>query len=121
MNDNAANLCDALRDVEWKDQTPVTSNNESKFSIPGQNFPQPSNPSTKIDYRLNKPSRVRLSVYDITGREVNRLVDQHQDIGEYCVEWKGNSNYGGQLASGMYFAKLSVDNESISRKIVLTK
>ena len=49
----------------------------------GQNFPNPFNPSTILTYRLKVPAQVRLSIFDITGREVTRLVDQYQYVGEY--------------------------------------
>ena len=92
----------------------------SRFVL-NQNFPNPFNPSTKITYRLNKPALVKLSVYDITGREVNRLVDRYQSVGDYNISWNSNDDNGQKMASGMYFARLNVDNESVSRKMVMTK
>jgi flagellar hook assembly protein FlgD len=70
---------------------------------------------------LNKAAQVRLSVYDITGREVNRLIDQYQNVGEHSIAWNSNDQGGQKMASGLYFARLTVDNESVSRKMVMTK
>jgi hypothetical protein len=121
-NRNADSLGVAINDLYWSNKPTLTaSNNEPKSFLLGQNFPNPFNPSTKIAYRLNKAAQVRLSVYDMTGREVNRLIDQYQSVGEYNVEWNGNANNGQRMASGMYFTHLSVDNESVSRKMVMTK
>jgi hypothetical protein len=120
-NNNADSLGVMINTLEWSNRTLYTANDESKSFVLGQNFPNPFNPSTKIGYRLNKAAQVRLSIYDITGREVNRLVDQYQYVGEYTKEWNSQASSGEKLASGMYFARLTVDNESVSRKLVMTK
>jgi hypothetical protein len=120
-NSQADSLGVAINNLDLNNKTILAvNNNESKSFLLGQNFPNPFNPSTRISYSLNKAAQVRLSVYDISGREVNRLVDQYQNVGQYNVEWNSNSHEQ-KLASGMYFARLSVDNESVTRKMVLTK
>jgi hypothetical protein len=120
-NSKADSLGIGLRNLEWNNTSIFASTNEEKTFVLGQNFPNPFNPSTQIAYRLNKAAQVRLSIYDITGREVNRLVDQYQYVGEYKVEWNSNSTTGQTLASGMYIARLTVDNESVSRKMIMAK
>jgi FlgD Ig-like domain len=121
-NKNADSLGVAINNLDWNNKSVLIANNtESKSFAFGQNFPNPFNPSTKIAYRLNKPAQVRLSVYDITGREVNRLVDRYQSVGDYNISWNSNDDNGQKMASGMYFARLNVDNESVTRKMVMTK
>jgi hypothetical protein len=111
-----------ITNLEWNDKVFYTTNtDEQKLFVFGQNFPNPFNPSTILTYRLNKAGQVRLSIYDITGREVNRLIDQYQYAGDYNVKWDSNSNNGIKMASGMYVARLDVDNISASRKMLLTK
>ena len=119
-NSQADSLGVAVNNLDLNNKNILATNNGSKSFVLGQNFPNPFNPSTRIAYSLNKAAQVRLSVYDITGREVNRLVDQYQNVGEYHVEWNSNS-HDQKLASGLYFARLIVDNESITRKMVMTK
>jgi len=87
----------------------------------GQNYPNPFNPSTMLKYRLQSQGQVRLSIYDIRGCEVTRLVDQFQNQGDYEIEWKSKSDAGYTMSSGMYIARLTVNNVSVSRKILLTK
>ena len=121
-NKNADSLGVAINNLDWSNKSVfIANNNESKSFAFGQNFPNPFNPTTKITYRLNKPAQVRLSVYDITGREVNRLVDRYQSVGDYNISWNSNDDNGQKMASGMYFARLNVDNENVSRKMVMTK
>jgi hypothetical protein len=121
-NSNADSLGVAINNLDWSNKSVfIANNNESKSFALGQNFPNPFNPTTKITYRLNKSAQVRLSVYDIAGREVNRLVDRYQSVGDYNISWNSNDDNGQKMASGMYFARLNVDNESVSRKMVITK
>jgi FlgD Ig-like domain len=121
-NKNADSLSVAINNLDWSNKPIITANkNESKSFAYSQNFPNPFNPTTIITYRLNKPAQVRLSVYDITGREVNRLVDRYQSVGDYNISWNSNDENGQKMASGMYFARLNVDNESVTRKMVMTK
>jgi hypothetical protein len=121
-NSKADSLGVAINNLDWSNKSVfIANNNESNSFALGQNFPNPFNPSTKITYRLNKSAQVRLSVYDITGREVNRLIDRYQSVGDYNISWNSNDDNGQKMASGMYFARLSVNNESVSRKMVLTK
>jgi hypothetical protein len=66
-----------------------------------QNFPNPFNPTTVIRYDLPVPSRVRLKIYDMLGREVSTLVDAAEDAGFKSAVWNA-----GELASGMYFYRI---------------
>ena len=66
-----------------------------------QNFPNPFNPATKINYSLPKSSKVRLTIYDMLGNKVSELVNATQQSGNYTVEFKGAG-----LSSGVYFYKL---------------
>ena len=66
-----------------------------------QNYPNPFNPITIIDYHLAESVDVLLTVYNLLGQEVNRLVDQQQQAGAYKVEWDASN-----FASGIYFYRL---------------
>lgn len=120
-NSQADSLGVAINNLEWSSKSNIAANNDSKSFLLGQNYPNPFNPTTRITYQLNKATQVQLSVYDITGREVNRLVDQYQPVGDYSVEWGSNAANGQKLSSGIYFARLNVNNESATRKMILTK
>jgi hypothetical protein len=53
------------------------------------NFPNPFGEATTVVYTVARPSRVRLTVYDVTGRRVSTLVDEPQPAGRYGVRWDG--------------------------------
>ncbi|MCX6135091.1 MAG: T9SS type A sorting domain-containing protein [Ignavibacteriales bacterium] len=105
--------------VEWNLHAKVDSK-QMNFAL-NQNYPNPFNPSTTISYRLDKPAQVRLAVYDITGRQVESLVDQHQLEGQYTVKWNASVHAASQLASGMYFARLQVGDQVAVQKMILAK
>ncbi len=86
-----------------------------------QNYPNPSNPTSKVDYQIPFAGRVSLRVYDITGKEVISLVDKNLESGFYTAEFNGTG-----LASGVYFYRLvasSTTGNSFSKtmKLILIK
>ena len=81
-----------------------------------QNYPNPFNPSTIISYSLKTNGLTRLTVYDIMGREVTRLVDEYQHAGRYRI-----SLSCGGLAAGVYFYKIETRGFQAVRKMVLIK
>jgi hypothetical protein len=81
-----------------------------------QNYPNPFNPSTAIRYTLSEASQVRLSVYDMLGREVATLVNERQPVGAYQAVFNAS-----QLASGTYFYKLQAGGFVQTKKMLLVK
>ncbi len=81
-----------------------------------QNYPNPLNPTTTIEYELPKSSVVRLSVFDMLGREVSVLVNDKRDAGVHDVKFDGTN-----LASGMYFYRLQAGSFVDVKKFVLLK
>ncbi|MGB9695985.1 MAG: T9SS type A sorting domain-containing protein [Ignavibacteria bacterium] len=86
-----------------------------------QNFPNPFNPSTQISFSLPKAEYVTIKIYDITGREIYKLVDQRLDRGSYTVSWHSFNNNGDYVASGIYFYRMIAGNFSMTKKMVLLR
>jgi hypothetical protein len=80
------------------------------------NYPNPFNPSTKIEYAINKSSLVVLKIYDNLGREVATLVNEQKPAGNYSVDFNANS-----LAAGVYYYKLTSGNFTSVKKMILLK
>jgi len=87
-----------------------------------QNYPNPFNPSTFIRFQVPGSGFVKLTVYDILGRELTTLVNEHLHAGTYQVDFDGS-----KYASGIYFYKLEVNENSNysgfieTKKMILTK
>jgi len=87
-----------------------------------QNRPNPFNPLTSISFTVPEgASRARLTLHDVSGREVCALVDRAMAPGPALAVWNGSDDLGRQLPSGVYFARLSVGAESVFRKMILLK
>jgi len=81
-----------------------------------QNFPNPFNPVTKINYQLPKNSFVMLIVYDVLGKQVASLVNEEQAAGVYQTTFDGSG-----LSSGIYFYKIQAGDFVETKKLVLMK
>ncbi|RPI17936.1 MAG: T9SS C-terminal target domain-containing protein [Ignavibacteriae bacterium] len=81
-----------------------------------QNYPNPFNPSTVITYNLPKAANVKITVFDVTGKEITRLVDSYIQAGEHEIVFNAN-NY----ASGIYFYRLESLEFSDIKKMLLIK
>lgn len=81
-----------------------------------QNYPNPFNPVTKIKFQIKETKEMKLSVYDITGKEVATLVNQKLAPGTYEYTWDA-----GKYSSGIYFYRLQTDNFSETKKMILVK
>ncbi len=81
-----------------------------------QNFPNPFNPTTQISYSIKSAGTVTLKVYDMLGKEVATLVNESKDPGNYSVTFNA-----ADLPSGIYVYKLTVNNFTTSRKLMLVK
>lgn len=81
-----------------------------------QNYPNPFNPVTNIKFDIPKSGLVKITVYDLLGREVTSLVNQQMQPGSYSVDWDA-SNY----PSGVYFYRIETETFTDSKKMILLK
>jgi len=90
-------------------------NQPLEFGISGV-YPNPFNSRTTIHYEVPQPSQVSLSVYDLAGRLVERLVDDRVDAGRYTKTWQA-----GALPSGLYFIRFEAGDRAQMQKVVLIR
>lgn len=86
-----------------------------------QNFPNPFNPTTVINYVLPGRADVEISVYDILGRKIAVLLSETQSAGPHAVSWDGTDRFGKTVASGVYFYRLQAGDNLETRKMMLLK
>jgi hypothetical protein len=89
--------------------------------ILGQNFPNPFNPETAIEYTLGRAGQVELAIYNVLGTRIKTLVSDYQAQGTHTVKWYGDNESGERVASGVYFYKLIADEFSETKKMMLLK
>jgi len=87
--------------------------------LPGQ--PNPFSQDTRIRFELDGDRQVVLRVYDVSGRLIRTLADGHMSIGPHERLWNGRDDRGQPVASGIYFYRLIVDDELLTRKGVLIR
>ena len=86
-----------------------------------QNYPNPFNPSTQIQYSIPVQSNVKIVIYNILGREVKTLINEERPSGVYTITWNGTDNFGGQVASGVYFYRIAAGTFVQIKKMMLLK
>ena len=86
-----------------------------------QNYPNPFNPETVIRYQLSAASYVRLTVYDLLGRQVKRLTETRQPAGSYAQTWDGTDDSGKKVVSGVYLYRIAAGPFTRTMKMLLMK
>ncbi len=81
-----------------------------------QNYPNPFNPATTIRYSMDRSGMVRLRIFNVLGQEVRRLVDEYQLRGEYKLSFSPDD-----LASGIYFYSLELEQRKVTKKMIYMK
>lgn len=99
----------------------IVSVKDEKSDVPNsfklfQNYPNPFNPTTNIKYEISSIANVKLTVYDILGREIETLVNEEKLPGSYEVKFNAS-----HLSSGTYFYVLRAGNFSETKKMLLMK
>ncbi len=90
------------------------------FSL-SQNYPNPFNPETIIRFDLPEAAQVQLVIFDLTGREVRRLVDKTMAAGYHQTLWEGKDNNGKHTPSGVYLYQLVAGDFREQRKPALVR
>jgi photosystem II stability/assembly factor-like uncharacterized protein len=85
-----------------------------------QNYPNPFSDYTVINYQLTVADRVTLTIYDLTGRKISRLVDDFKPSGTYSITWDGRDQSGDQVPPGMYVYQIRTGFMTESRTMIRT-
>ncbi|MBI3586894.1 MAG: T9SS type A sorting domain-containing protein, partial [Ignavibacteriales bacterium] len=109
---------------EWKFETKVTTTTsveQRESGVPSafklsQNFPNPFNPSTTIEFSIPKSGSVKIAIYNILGSLVATLVDQHLSAGTYRTQWNASG-----VASGVYFYQIQANGFIETKRLMFIK
>lgn len=86
-----------------------------------QNFPNPFNSSTFIEFWIAKAGFVKLTVYSVLGRHRATLVSKYLSTGKYRIQYNGTDDSGEPLSSGVYFCKLDAANQNKTIKLIIVR
>ncbi len=100
---------------EYSKEVMVSVTTPANFSL-AQNFPNPFNPSTQINYSIPQNTHVLLKVYDSNGREVAVLVNDNKSAGNYTIDFNAS-----ELASGIYYYTITAGSFTNTKKMILMK
>ncbi|MFH2056764.1 MAG: FlgD immunoglobulin-like domain containing protein, partial [bacterium] len=119
-----SDVADTLEIITTVDEH--TDVKDEEYVLPGQfslaqNYPNPFNMETVISFSLAKSAEVDLAIYDVLGRRIQTLTLGYLAAGEHRLAWNGIDSQGSEVASGLYFYRLSVGDSALTRKMVLLK
>jgi hypothetical protein len=103
-------------ETEHDQNIPTTANFELF-----QNYPNPFNPTTQIRYWLSQPGFVTLQIYNLAGQHILTLLEVNQEAGIKLTEWDGSLPSGEKAPSGIYWCRLTVNQLTQTRKMVLAR
>lgn len=108
----------SLGDLRWVDESYLTIDDEKQpedFMIAG-NYPNPFNGNTTIFYSVQKPSKIKIQIYDLKGREVYQNNIYHENSGKYTTHWSPEN-----ISSGIYYCKIFTNMNSKSFSLLYLK
>jgi len=91
-----------------------------RFSL-SNNYPNPFNPSTTIQYTVEHTAHVEISIYNLIGQKITTLVDEVKTMGEHEVGWDGRDSDGRQVPTGIYFYQLRAEDYAETKKMLRLK
>ncbi len=86
-----------------------------------QNFPNPFNASTTINYTLNNSGRIDITIYNSIGQVIKTLVNDYREAGHYSVVWNGTNDDGINVTSGVYIITIRQGNRFDKKQALLVK
>ena len=86
-----------------------------------ENYPNPFNPETRIDFQLARAGEIRLDVFNLLGQHIITLFDGKHVVGNDFVRWDGHNEIGQQMPGGIYFLKMQAGDFVQTRRMVLLK
>ncbi|MCH7731100.1 MAG: T9SS type A sorting domain-containing protein [Candidatus Marinimicrobia bacterium] len=104
-------------DGEWAGKTTWVPGGYALYPA----YPNPFNPSTTIQYEIVEKADMRISIYNILGKEVKSLFNGVQDPGTWVVKWDEDDQTGKVGSPGIYFCRLEVGYTVLNRKMIFLK
>ena len=105
-------------EYEWVDSS---SSQQPTLKLSASSYPNPFNPITTIEFSVPETGHVEVAIFNVNGRKIAQLVNEHMSAGWHSTTWKGRTESGEATASGVYWYRVSTAGQDVSKKIVLLK
>jgi hypothetical protein len=86
-----------------------------------QNYPNPFNPETMIRFDLPKDTKVKIDVFNVLGQRIKKLIDKQLPAGQHFVLWRGDTDFGATVASGIYIYRIKAGSFIEIKKMLYLK
>jgi len=86
-----------------------------------RNYPNPFNPTTRIEYSVKETAPVSLEIFNVKGQKVRTLVNEVMTAGNHSVVWNGKDEAGKDAGSGVYFYRMTTPRYTATQKMILMK
>jgi hypothetical protein len=106
--------------TDIEDHPTPTAMISSDFQL-ANNYPNPFNPQTIIEFKVPQTGSVILNIYNSLGQRIRTLVNEIKPVGTYQVLWDGRDDFGKVVASGIYMYQLRGENALITKKMTFLK
>lgn len=116
-----------IDNIEIKTGELVTSLAEEKLGVApsgyrlADNYPNPFNPETTIEYEIPISGSIRLEIYNMLGQKIKTLIDQNQMAGVHRAIWNGKNEFGEAVASGIYLYRIQSNNFTATKRMLLIR
>ena len=105
-------------DVSADDMVKIIKQIPIKFI---KNSPNPFNPVTTISFEIGVAGKTSVEIFNVKGQKVNTLINEDLPAGEHSVNWIGTDSNNNKVSSGVYFYKVSVNNQQKISKMIMLK
>ena len=95
-----------------------SSNNQTGGNLELKLSPNPFQEETRIHFSLKMMEEIHLAIYDLQGRQIQRLYNGPLEAGDHQWQWNGNDSNGNSLPSGMYLVQLRYADEVVNRRVI---
>ena len=107
---------------QWNNEAPegptaLTGN----AKIKARNYPNPFNPTTRINFQIEEPGNVSVEIFNTQGQSIRTLVNEYRNQGLYEVTWDALNDVGEMVPTGMYFYKITAGSETLTQRMLLMK
>ena len=99
----------------------IQNEQEMPLEFSQSSYPNPFNPSTKINFVIPQAGFVKLTIFNVLGEKIKELVNEYMESGQYIVSWNGDNEKGNKVISGVYLSVIESRNKRLVQKMILSK